>query len=67
MQCHLRCIGEEYWKITKNLYNVPQNGPTTLDEIKESECNIRDKEALLSALSDSEMTNVMDLETAHEI
>lgn len=34
MECHLRCIGKDYWKITKNMYSVPQNGPTTLDEIK---------------------------------
>lgn len=32
---YLRCIGEEYWKITKNSYNVPQNGPTIPNEIKE--------------------------------
>lgn len=67
MQCHLRCIGEEYWKITKNVYNAPLNGPTTPDEIKEVEYNIRAKEAFLSGLSNFEMTNVMGLETAHKI
>lgn len=36
MQVHLICIGEEYWKITKNVYNVPQNSPSTLDELKEA-------------------------------
>lgn len=67
MEFHLRCISEDYWKIIKNVKNAPQNGPTTLDEIKEVEFNIRDKEAMLSALSDSKMTNVMDLQAAHEI
>lgn len=67
MECHLQYIGEDYRKITRNVYNAPQNGSTTLDEIKEAELNIRDKEALLSALSNYERTNVMDLQTAHYI
>lgn len=58
---------EGYWKITKNTYIVPQNGPSTPDEIKEVEHNIRVKEALLSVLTNSEMTAVMALQTAHEI
>lgn len=39
----------------------------TGDEIEEVEHNIRVKEALMSALIDSEMTNVMGLQTTHEI
>lgn len=66
MQVYLICIREEYQNITKNVYNVPQNGPTTPDEKKEAKYNIRAKEALLSALLDSEMTNVIDLETSHD-
>lgn len=65
VESHLRCIGEDFWKITKNVYNVPQNGPTTTNEIKEDEFNIRAMEVLLSALSNSEMTNVIDLQTGH--
>lgn len=67
MECHLRCISEDYWKITKNVYTVLDNGPSTLDEINEAKLNIRATEALLSALFDSEMTNVMDMQTVHEI
>lgn len=67
MEVHLRCLGEDYWKITKNAYFVPLNGLVTTDETKEAENIIRAKEALLSALTDSEMTNVMGLQTTHEI
>lgn len=67
MEVHLKCLGEDYWKITKNVCNVPQNGPVTADEIKEVEHKIRAKDALLSALIDSNMTNVIGLQTAHEI
>ncbi|XP_059066070.1 uncharacterized protein LOC131857462 [Cryptomeria japonica] len=41
--------------------SAAQNGPTLPNKIKESEFNIRAKEALRSALSNSKMTNVMDL------
>lgn len=57
MEVHLKCLEEDYWKITKNTYFVPQNGPSTLDEVKE---------AFLSALIDSKMINVIELQTAHE-
>lgn len=67
MECHLRFIGEPYQDITKDKYTIPTNGPSTLNEIKSVEYNIRAKEALLSALTDSEMTSVMELQTIHEI
>lgn len=67
MECHLRCIGESYWTITKDKYTIHPNGPSTPDEIKEAKYNIRAKEALLSALTDFEMTNVMEPKSAHEI
>ncbi|GLJ53405.1 hypothetical protein SUGI_1138930 [Cryptomeria japonica] len=67
MEVHLKCLGDDYWKMNKNAYVVPRNGPSTTDEIKEDEYNIKVKEALLSALADSEMTNVMELQTIHEI
>lgn len=43
------------------------NRPITPDEIKEVEHKIRGKEALLSALTDLEMKNVMGLQITHEI
>ena len=67
MECHLRCIGEPFWNITCNRYIIPQNGPTTTVEIRDVEYNIRAKEGLLSALTDFEMTNVMDLKIGYEI
>ena len=67
MQCQLRCIGEAFQKITKDPYVIPQNGPSTIDEIKDAENNIRVIEALVSALTDSEMENVIGLQIAHEI
>lgn len=67
MECHLRCLGEEYWKITNNVCNVQQNGVVIAAKIKEVEFNIRAKEALLSALTNPKMTNVIGLQTTHEI
>jgi hypothetical protein len=67
MECHLRCIGEMYWEITKNAYKIPKGGPSTLDEIKDVEYNTRAMEAFLSDLNDTKMTNFMDLKTTHEI
>jgi len=67
MQCHLQCMGDAFWLITKDECKILKNGPSTLDELKEAEYNIQAKEALLSALTDTEMTNVLELKTAHEI
>lgn len=60
MECHLRCIGEPYQSITSNRYVIPPNSIY-------AEYNIRAKEVLLSAFTDTEMTNVMELKTAYEI
>jgi hypothetical protein len=38
-----------------------------MDELKEAECNIRAKEALLSALTNTKMTIFMELKISHEI
>ena len=67
MECHLRCIGQAYWNIKSNRYVIPQNGPTTVAEIRDVEYNIRAKEALLSALTNTKLTNVMHMKTAYEI
>jgi hypothetical protein len=67
MECHLKCLSDAYYRITKTKYNIPKNGPSTMDELREVEYNIKAKEALLSALIDTKMTNVMHLQTAHEI
>lgn len=67
MEVHFKFLGEDYWKITKNVYYAPLNGQTTPDEVKEVEHNIRVKEAFLSALTDSDMTNVIGLQAAHVI
>jgi len=67
LECHLQCMGEAYWVLTKDEYNPPEKGPSTPDELKDTENNLRAKEALLSALIDSKMTNVFGLKTTHEI
>lgn len=67
MECHLKCLGDDYWKIIENTYNFPQNGPVTGNEIKDAKHNIRAIQALLSSPTHSKMTNVMGLYTAHEI
>lgn len=67
MECHLKCLCDDYWKITKNTYNIPQNGLVLANEMKYVEQNIRAKEAILSALTNSKMTKVMGLKTTHEI
>jgi hypothetical protein len=67
IECHLRFLGEVYWGITKTKHTIPKNGPSTLDELREEKYNIKEKESLLSALTNTKMKNVMDLQTTHEI
>lgn len=62
MEVQLKCLGDEYWKTTKSVYNVPQNGLVTTAEIKDAKHNIKAKEALMSSLTNSEMTSVMGFE-----
>jgi len=67
MKCHLQCMGMAYWSMVTKVYVPPQGGPTTLNEITYAENNMRTKEDLLSTLTDSELSNVIDLPTAYEI
>lgn len=68
MITHLRCIGEEYWEFTKKYYNPPVDlSHATTNEKIEFGYKMRAKESLLSVLSDVKYTNVMELETAHEV
>jgi len=60
-------MGDAFWLITKNAYKIPKNGPSTIDELRDVEHNIQAKEALSSALTDTELANVLELKTAHEI
>jgi hypothetical protein len=48
-------------------YIIPNDGTSTLNDLRDVECNITKKEEFLSALTNTEMTNVMDLKNAHEI
>jgi hypothetical protein len=43
------------------MYVIPRNGPSTLNELREVECNIKEKEELLSSLTNTEMKFFMDL------
>jgi len=67
MKCHLQCMGMAYWSMVTKVYVPPQGGPTTLNEITDAQNNLWTKEALLSALTDSELSNFIDLPTAYEI
>jgi len=67
MKCHLRCMGVAYWTMVTTQYVPPQGGPKTQNEITDAENNLQTMEALLSSLSDSELSNVIDLPTAFEI
>jgi len=67
MKCHLECMGKAYLAMVSKPYVPPQGGPTTLNEITEAENNLWTKEALLSALNDSDLSNVIDLPTTYEI
>lgn len=62
-------LQEGEFKILWNkLFSLEEpDGPSTSNEIKEVEYNIRAKEALLSGLTNLEMTNVMELQTIHDI
>jgi len=67
MQCHLQSMGMQYWTMASTKYTPPQNDLKNANEITYVENNLQTKEALLNALSDSELTNVVDLQTAFEI
>jgi len=40
MECHLKCMGDAYWLITKDKYEPPEKGPSTPDELKDAENKI---------------------------
>lgn len=67
MKIHLMCLGGCYWDIVEKDYQPPQNRPLTQDEQKEVEENIKSKEALINALKDEQMANVMELNIAHKL
>jgi len=67
MKCHLKCMGMAYWTIVITKYTPPQGGLKAPNEITDVENNLWTIEALLSALSDLELSNVIDLPTAFEI
>jgi len=40
MECHIQCMGYQYWNITSTKYVPPRNGPTTIDEVRGVENNL---------------------------
>lgn len=67
MKIHLRCLGAEIWEITKKGYTPHDPSSRTLapaNEQKNVYNDVREKEELLSALSDEQLLNIIELENA---
>ena len=60
MNAYLFSLGYNIWKIVKDGYKEPTNGPTSDDEIEECENNGRVVNAILAGLSESEFYKVMN-------
>ena len=63
-------MGPGYWLLTKAKKEIVEE--SKLEEYSEGErdllmCNMRDREALLSALLENDYNQVKTLETSHEI
>ena len=70
MKTHLLCMGPRYWLVTKTSKNIAKedNLETYTDEQREVfMCNIRAREAILSALPEIEYSQVKLLKISHEI
>ena len=70
MKTHLLCIGLGYWLITKATKNIVEEYNLQSSTKEQSEvfiCNIREKEAILSALLESEYSQVKLLKKSYEI
>lgn len=64
MKNHLRCLGAEVCEITKNGYtphDPNSRTPTHPDEQKRDDNDVREKEVLLSALSDEKLLSLIQL------
>ena len=68
MKTHLLCMGLGYWLVTKTSKNIPEedNLETCTKEQREVfMCNIREREAILSALPESDYSQVKLLKTSN--
>lgn len=59
MENYLSSLGFHVWMSVKIGYIIPQEPPTNPDAKKEYEINARDKNAILSWLSDTKFVKVM--------
>ena len=70
MKTHLLCMGPGYWLVTKTMKTIVEEDD--LEKCTEEYrdlfmCNIRAREAILSALPESEYSQVKLFKTSHEI
>ncbi|XP_059067707.1 uncharacterized protein LOC131858475 [Cryptomeria japonica] len=67
MKYHLATMLVEIWESIKKGYNAPQNGPTTIDEIKTYESDAKDTIAIVTCLNDAIFSKVIEVKLAKEI
>ena len=59
MRCHLMSLGWKVWVATENEHNIGNQYPTDTVELGEYEGNAKALNAILSGLTNSVFTNVM--------
>ena len=70
MKTHLLCIGLGYWLVTKTLKDILEEDNLEICTKEQQEvfmCNIREREAILSALPKSEQSQVKLLTKSREV
>ena len=70
MRTQLICMGIDHWMITKNEKQLVEEATLTSasdDDKKSFHCNMVPREALISALSESEFTEVKELDSINKI
>ena len=70
IKTHVLCMGPRYWLVTKVSKDIMKEENLESCTEKQREvfmCNIRAREAILSALPESEYSQVKQMKTSHEI
>ena len=67
MNAYLISLGFDIWKIVRDGYKEPKDGPVTNNEIADYENNARAVNAILGGLSEPEFFKIMNYTTAKEM
>ena len=64
MKCHLMSLGWKAWATTEKEYKIEDQAPTDLVELGQHEGNAKSLNAILSGLTNSVFTKVMQCKTS---